>query len=205
VVYQADSNGGLDEWSGNSSWIVNDGMLVYSGDERSFNFIQAPIQVDSTPNYAVEFEARVINAQTCGAFGVSTRGDTFGSYNVALNWLGSDCGYDFMNSTSVGEGPRITLASMDPTGEPIEVDEGCYEQWLERDCPRYLDHASFSPNNDWHTYRVEVQGLEIRVYINGRLVLQALDTNFADGGRVGLWSNGTQFAVRRFAVEELNG
>ena len=202
-LYSADTQSGLAGWSGSPNWIGEDGNLTYTGNQRVFEYLLAPYSVTSSDDYAVEAEMRWTGGLTCGAFGLSTRGEAGGAYHMMVTWLGDDCTYDFMNSTTVGSGSRVTLAAMDPAGRPHDYDSGCFESYLERACPEYLDHGAFAPGDEWHTYRLEVEGTEIRVFIDGELVLYAIDSRFAEGGEVGLWSAGAQFAVRRFAVYEL--
>jgi len=41
---------------------------------------------------------------------------------------------------------------------------------------------------DWHTYRMEVDGNTLRVFHDGRLALEAVDNRYLTGGKIGLWS-----------------
>jgi hypothetical protein len=66
-----------------------------------------------------------------------------------------------------------------------------------------LDRQPFDPGEDWHTYRLEVRGNELRAFVDGGVVLGATDNRFLTGRRVGLWSSGAQLSVRRFEVGTL--
>jgi hypothetical protein len=203
--YVAGGDAGFDDWDMAPNWKAVDGELQFTGTERDFASIEAPAHVVSTADYVVEAEVRVINAQVCSAFGISTRGDEVGSYNVAFNWLRADCEYNYMNSKGVGKGPRITVAPFDKEGAPLTSNSFCSEKYLSRTCPEYIAHAPFNPGTTWHTIRVEVVGSTIKVFVDGDFLLEGEDTLFVDGGTVGLWSNGAQFAVRRFAITQISG
>ncbi len=51
-----------------------------------------------------------------------------------------------------------------------------------------LDHAEVPGNHDWHTLRITMQGREILGYFDGKKVLVAEDSTFADAGQIGVWS-----------------
>lgn len=69
--------------------------------------------------------------------------------------------------------------------------------------PPLLDSQPFTPGEEWHRYRVEVRGNELRVLIDGDLALTATDNTFLSGRRVGLWSERSQLSVRSFEVTPL--
>lgn len=62
------------------------------------------------------------------------------------------------------------------------------------------DRVQFSPGRDWHTYRIEAKGNNLRILVDGALVLQASDNRYLSPGSVGLWSGGDQLSVRTFKV-----
>jgi hypothetical protein len=69
--------------------------------------------------------------------------------------------------------------------------------------PTTLDSKPFDPGSDWHRFRIEVSGNNFRAFIDGSLVLSAIDNNFVAGDRIGLWSSGAQLNVRQFTVTAL--
>lgn len=75
------------------------------------------------------------------------------------------------------------------------------------DVDRQLGDKRFDPQREWHTYRLEVRGGELRLLIDGEAVVEAGDAQGArpadSAGQVGLWSQGVRLAVRRLAVYEL--
>ena len=66
-----------------------------------------------------------------------------------------------------------------------------------------LDSKPFNPGSGWHRFRIEVTGDSLRAFIDGSLVLSAIDNTFVAGDRVGLWSSGAQLNVRQFTVTAL--
>ncbi|HEV2108741.1 MAG TPA: DUF1080 domain-containing protein [Thermomicrobiales bacterium] len=66
-----------------------------------------------------------------------------------------------------------------------------------------VSNASFDPGRDWHTYRLEVRGDTIKLFIDGVLVVEATDDRYPSGGEVALWSNGVRLNVRSFVVTTL--
>lgn len=63
-----------------------------------------------------------------------------------------------------------------------------------------IAEADFEPDNDWHTYRLEVRGNSLRLLIDGSVIIETLDNGFLTAGSVGLWSYNAQINVRSFAV-----
>lgn len=52
----------------------------------------------------------------------------------------------------------------------------------------------------WHTYRIEAKGNVIRFFVNGGLLLEAIDNRYLSGSEVALWSWEAQISVRSFRV-----
>lgn len=55
-------------------------------------------------------------------------------------------------------------------------------------------------DNEWHVYRIEMFSNTIKLFIDGGLVVQAVDNRYLHGGRVGLLSKSAQINVRSFKV-----
>lgn len=106
-----------------------------------------------------------------------------------------------------GTGFGIVARAAENAGYRIGVRVGC--------CPRAAviadsgnrfnygqDIASteFQPGNEWHTYRVEVQGNTVRLLIDGNVMTEATVNQFLTGGEVGLFSISSQINVRSFRV-----
>ena len=86
VLYQADTSGGLADWSGAGGWQSVSGLLVNDGSSHTAVFSGAPFQIP-VPDYAVEVEMQYVRGGN--SFGIVARGGDSAGY-----WAGfGDC-YD---------------------------------------------------------------------------------------------------------------
>lgn len=69
--------------------------------------------------------------------------------------------------------------------------------------PTTLDSKPFNPGSDWHRFRLEVSGNNLRAFVDGSLALNSTDNTFVAGDSVGLWSSGAQLNIRQFTVTAL--
>jgi hypothetical protein len=70
-----------------------------------------------------------------------------------------------------------------------------------------LADATFDPGNDWHTYRFEIRGDELRLLIDSADIVSGtleapIDPASADA-QAGLWAQGVQLDVRKVSVHLL--
>ena len=70
-----------------------------------------------------------------------------------------------------------------------------------------LAEESFDPGDDWHTYRFELRGSELRLLIDGADVVSGtldapIDPSSADA-QAGLWAQGVELEVRKVSVLSL--
>ncbi len=63
-----------------------------------------------------------------------------------------------------------------------------------------LAQQTYALDNEWHTYRLEVNGNQVRFLVDGAILLSFNDNRMLDGGSVGLFVNGYQVNVRAFRV-----
>ena len=149
------------------------GMLVNDGTSDAPLFIGAPFQ-PTTPDYAVEVEMQW--ARDGETFGFVARGGDEGGY-----WVGfaPDCNWEPNEDDIVLWAPLI--------------DSFCAEEGRIAGTEVELD-------TEWHTYRLEVQGNIVRVFLDGGLMIETTDNRFLSAGQVGLWSDGAQVNVRSFTV-----
>jgi hypothetical protein len=63
-----------------------------------------------------------------------------------------------------------------------------------------LASAHFDPGFSMHTYRAEVKGNTIKLFIDGGLLASATDNQYLDAGQVGLYSSFVQVDVTSFKV-----
>jgi hypothetical protein len=174
VLYQADADGGFEDWSHAGGWHAVSGMLVNDGSSDKPLFTAAPYQV-GMPDYAVEVEMQRVREGY--DFGVVVRGGEDGGYWVGGTRCNSEMWlWVWVGKAASGCSPNSSLT------EKREVALG----------------------SDWHTYRVEVQGNAIRVFVDGTKVFETTDNRFLTSGLVGIWSQGAQVNIRRFTVMALS-
>ncbi len=180
VLYQADASTGFDDWSNAGGWVTVSGMLVNDGSSDKPIFTAAPIEVPGS-DYAIEVEIQW--ARDGETFGVVARGEDDGGY-----WAGFgdvNC-YDFW---------ELALWA-----GPANLGGGCG-----LDASNIISKSDVKLDTDWHTYRIEVQGNIIRVFLDGTKILDTTDNRSLTSGQVGVWSDGAQVNVRRFTVISLAG
>ena len=72
---------------------------------------------------------------------------------------------------------------------------------------RVIADKTFDPGNDWHTYRFELRGNELRLLIDGADVvtgeLEAPVDASAGDAQAGLWAQGVGLEVRKVSVQSL--
>jgi hypothetical protein len=172
----------LADWNG-ENWFYSDGVLVNDGQGLvSRRWLEAPFEVPDGA-YAIEAEIRVVGvaSEHCEqSFGVVAGGER------GVTWGGGV----IFNCDKVRRA-RITDVTDWTTG---------YNRH------RVLDSGKFEPGGDWHNYRLEVDGVRVRLLIDGQPVLEAADEEASDEGEegaLGLWSHGVHLEVRWVAVFEL--
>jgi hypothetical protein len=72
---------------------------------------------------------------------------------------------------------------------------------------RVIADKTFDPGNDWHTYRFELRGNELRLLIDGADVVTGkleapMDASLGDA-QAGLWAQGVGLEVRKVSVHSL--
>jgi 3-keto-disaccharide hydrolase len=175
TLYQADWSGGLNGWVGPPSWKVVNGQLVNDGSSATGGgWISAPCQPD-TANYAVEAQIQLIPPNSCTfvsqQFGVGARADAQGGILGGL--LCSNGG--------------LVLASTDTEFSLISNADRIAEK-------------DFTVDGQWHTYRLEVQGNNVRLLVDGTPIVTGTDNRRLDSGEAGLFASELQINVRSFKV-----
>jgi hypothetical protein len=70
-----------------------------------------------------------------------------------------------------------------------------------------LAEEDFDPGDDWHTYRFELRGSELRLLIDGADVvsgtLEAPIDPASTDAQAGLWAQGVELEVRKVSVQSL--
>jgi hypothetical protein len=153
------------------------GQLVDDGTNwDNTQFAHAPKITPYTANYAVEADIQAVRAGNGCTFGLSVREDSIGDYRVGVRAPGPTAAFIFDQTSGVG----------------------CDDYYWNA-----LTKASYSLDTDWHTYRVEVRGNDIKLLIDGQPVIETIDNHHLTGNSVGLFSNGMVINVRSFKVTAL--
>jgi hypothetical protein len=70
-----------------------------------------------------------------------------------------------------------------------------------------LAEESFDPGEDWHTYRFEVRGDQLRLIVDGANLVSGAPDPAVDftstGAEAGLWAQGVDLEVRKVSVQPL--
>jgi hypothetical protein len=67
-----------------------------------------------------------------------------------------------------------------------------------------LNESDFDAGTAWHTYRLEVRGVNYRFLVDGTLAASGTSTAYASASRIGLFASNVQLTVRSFRVFALN-
>ncbi|HEY4389563.1 MAG TPA: family 16 glycoside hydrolase [Ktedonobacteraceae bacterium] len=187
ILYREDGADNWKDWSGSVDWNVLNGMLINDGSyDRSTEppTITAPYQVEGTANYAIEARIRVLREISGRAltpyFGLSVRGTSSSS-----TWQGY--WVSIIPSNSTVPQPAIYIQNNNFSNFAQSI----------------LQYAPFDPGPDWHTYRVEVNGNDIKVLIDGTLKLEVQDNQFITGGQVGLGDADAELSISSFKITTL--
>jgi hypothetical protein len=184
VLYQEDGSDEWKGWVGSSDWKILNGTLINDGTydiSTEPPTIVAPYQVQGSANYAVEARMRVLRQsskrQQPPYFGFSVRGSSGGS-----GWQGYWA--SFIPSSTNALEPSVYIQNNVASDFSQSV----------------LAHAPFDPGTDWHTYRIEVNGNDIKVLVDGALALEVQDNQFLIGGQVGFGTANTELIISSFKI-----
>ncbi|MCA9878358.1 MAG: hypothetical protein KC442_11270 [Thermomicrobiales bacterium] len=174
-------------------------MMVSDGSVVNTNSIPAPLLFapfsvpDDVENFAIEAEIQILGNRwdlagsryyDCLGAGVVARVVDSGGYLIGA----MDCPWDY-HVDEIDDGPSISVLNLGSfDNRDFELVEG----------------KPYDYGDRFHTYRIEFDGLTLRVLIDGVQQLEANGALYLDNGQVGLISNGTQIAVRRFEIIALD-
>ncbi len=171
VLYQEDGSDNWQGWSGDQAWKVLNHFLLNDGTSDNFSRIIAPYQVAGTADYAVEATFQVV------------------SYEHRVSYPCFGIAVRGMSTAAPTRGYHAVIGCFsDLTDVELQDDE------------KTLATAPFNPGNNWHTYRIEVKGNNIKFFVDGGLKIVLTDNKFLDGGEVGLFDTQVQLEVSSFKV-----
>jgi hypothetical protein len=173
LAYEANWSGGAADWQLTDGWTAENGVLVADG--AVAQPLLAPFQ-PPTANYAVEADLVLANLDQCntiaGAFShVSEQSNIGGTFSAG--YVGGAC----------ADGWRIDAVQQNSQNRDTLVE------------------GDFALNDQAHVYRLEVQGDQIRLFIDGAFVGEATDDRWPDAGSAGIYLSGPlQVTVNAFRV-----
>lgn len=184
-LYLANWSPGLGGWQGGSQWFASGGTLQSTGKARcclapTTYMILAPVDLKNTPNYAVQARVRITrssDAQNGCYFGVLAHATVYGA-----GYAGGIKG----DGTS-HQRPAAYI-------QRLQANQG--------QSP-YLSQFSFQLDPAWHIVQLEVHGHTISLFVDGRRLVQVIDSTYMFGGRVGLIDYACQLTVSSFSVSSL--
>lgn len=178
-LYQADWSKGIGEWKGGSQWSVSSGgILASNGNSQNVDYLKAPYQ-PKTANYTVEAQIQFVKETSTpdnAYFGIFVR-------SVIPGKQGYD-GYLFSGNSSDNGDAKIRIAD-------------------EPGSSRVLGFVPYPLDTSWHTYRVDVQGSTITLFIDNQNVMHVTNNKFTSPGLIGLLDGTCQINVRSFTVFSL--
>jgi 3-keto-disaccharide hydrolase len=179
VLYQADWSGGMNGWNGSDDWQPSNGTLTNNG-QKGGSISLAPYSPGdhNIANYAIEAQIQFLRYSDAGNLG------GLDSFGIIARSDGQN-GYTFAYCASAG------IAS---------CGSNSHEMFISNGNQNIAEYAVDQPDTNWHTYRMEVNGNNIKVFIDGRLFLKGTDTTYSLGGQVGLFSNRSQIIAQSFKV-----
>ncbi len=184
VLYQADWSNGMNGWfNGSSQWNIVNSMLVSNSKLYYPDFpdaaATAPYKLDTIPDYAVEAQMQFVSCaydHDCG-FGIFLRWNNQGGYVGGMDYMNYGKGYAGIADIHTDH------AYVCPTCGYMPV--------------RYTDYA---PGTNWSTYRIEVKGNDLKLFIDSALVVEVTDNTYLSGGQAGVESYNDQMNVRSFKI-----
>jgi hypothetical protein len=184
LVFEAPGRNELESLA-SGSWSVSEDMLVNPGSSAT---AEPWLVLSAVPSadFAVEAEIRVsgrLESVCDQSFGL-TAGSP-GAGQVFGGGLLFPCAADTARA-------RLTDVSVWEDGynaDPVLAEE------------------TFDPGNEWHTYRFELRGDELRLLVDGADVVSGtveapIDTSSGDA-QAGLWAQGVELKVRKVSVHAL--
>ena len=188
-LYKADWSNGMDGWTESGGWSNVNGMLVNDGSQYSLSgdpTVIAPYPPQDIANYSVQADIRLDRYTDEGGFSGEA------SFGIVVRSPDGGGGYKIGVCVSAG------IYSCGTSDHEIIFSDGSFYQ----DTP--VKQSPFRPAYaTWHTYRIDVLGNTIIVWIDGGMVFQLTDDKFLSAGRVGLWSDRSQISVRSFTITAL--
>ncbi len=66
-----------------------------------------------------------------------------------------------------------------------------------------IKSIDYNPGTTAHVYRIELRGNNMKVCIDGVLLLDVIDNRYLSGNKVGLWDKHVQLSISSFKIIRL--
>jgi hypothetical protein len=181
LLYQSDWSKGLAGWGGSAGWTIV--QEAAQSDTSNNNALTVPYQM-TVHNYALEYRFQIVSVpQNGGSFflkGVRTQGKD--GYDAGiLNLLKPGGNAEFANPQI-----QVYLDPMDDMGGRMQL-------------------ADYEPGTTWHTFRVEVQGPQVKFFTDDLSKGNAYSTktDWLSNGPLELVSSGAVVRVSSVKITAL--
>ena len=186
VLFQAGNGTPFGSWVSASGWSTLDNMVLSDGQQCSY--LVAPVDLGGVRDYAIEAEIQLVSLPAYSSFGL------FGRWSGDLRYIS---GMYTDRSDSLENGGSAFISVADERFKPGDESFRLYPETP-------LSETNMGLDTEWHTYRFEQRGNELRLYIDGAEISRATDNRLVQGGDAGLFCNrGAQISVRSFTIEAL--
>lgn len=174
ILCQADWSQGMDGWSGSADWKVYSGQLLNDGSNSNSDTLNptiiAPCNI-GTGDYAVEVRVKML--------GMSDSANQ-GLFGIEAR---GDNASDYYQAYLVDQGVNGGYARITKSSNTYD-----------------LVSASWSNDTAWHTYRFELQGTTLRLFIDSAMIVQTQDYSFLTGWQVSMSDSSEKLAISSFKV-----
>jgi 3-keto-disaccharide hydrolase len=195
-LLRQDKQRGMGGWGATNDWHIVNGMLVNDGTQHASNgnpTAFAPYPPQDIANYSVQAEIRLDKYTDEGTYAT----DSFG---IAVRYSDNNGGYKL--GACAGAPGLSFVTPCDSRGTDVFHVLILSDGDFSNDKP--VKKVPFQPGyGNWHTYRIDVNGNTITVWIDGGMMFQVTDDKFLSAGQVGLWSDRCQISVRSFTITAL--
>ncbi len=202
VLYEAASADAFEKWQLALGWGVSGDELVYDGSDTYFRldpeseYLAVAPFVPDEGDYAVEVEMQFVRGRDADFQGFCLAcPETFvgaGPFG-RLTDLGS-------RSSAQGTGYAAGVTYEGDDLRPRAVLYVLSDQNTYYNVQPPLDTGKFNPRQGWHTYRLEMAGSDLRVFVDGDELIDVVDTSAFEPGVAGLWARLAQVRVRSFRM-----
>ncbi len=177
LLYKADWSNGPNGWGGSQDWKFLNGVLINDGTGN------IDCGHSLSPTIAPPFQPQTAD------------------YAVEVKVQFIRDGGNYHNCFGIPARAQVVNGSW--TGYEVMVYPGA-ANIRDPNTNNPLASTNFSPGTDVHTYRFEVKGTSLKVFVDGGLLVSITDAKYIfTAGQVGLWDAGIYMNVLGFAVYSL--